>query len=615
MIGVNAAHIPAELRALKCWHAHVNKAPADVNGLPLKAWQEPANCLTFDAAVERATALEAGSASEGQLIGVGIALAASGDVRALDFDGPRDPTTGATAAGVMPLIAGIDSYTELSPSETGFRVLFRAGIEQPGKWKRQDVGWTHATPGKTAAVEMFAGQGFVTITGKRLDGTPTTINERPSTLEHPHFRRQATATPKPVGIARSGGGRDVKEALRALDALRATRFDDRDEWLAVGMMLHSVSPELLPVWQQRTAAKHTCHGDPCGRTDETCAAAWHGFKDRDNAITLASGIMWAHEDQRPARHPADSLPLDVTALELANNPALLQVPASLSPWLVWRGEYNILVGREKLAGKSTLAGSDAVAALKAGLVVLWLTAEESQNRVVKRFADLQAPLGKLILLRRWPQSWDEVEAVIRRRKPDAIYVDSQSSFLFAVDGEVPQTSELEKWQAKGLRFKSWSQLVPAHLAGVCVLVHAKKGDGTYAGSVGIGAAADTIITMRDVDKHPTARRLEMKGRWGFPSEVVRYVDDVQGYVSAADLDGAQLALEQTKAVPKGQLKKIFDALKPGMTYSEWEQAYGGAHETFKSGVRRLKERDLVTQHPQNGTWAPVQFMAEQELAA
>src|SRR5207253_3015438 len=95
-------------------------------------------------------------------------------------------------------------------------------------------------------------------------------------------------------------------------------------------------------------------------------------------------------------------------------------------------------------------------------------------------------------------SWEEVEDVIQRRQPDAVYVDSQASFLYAVDGEVPQTSELEKWQSKGLRFKGWAHLVPDHLAGVCVLAHAKKSDGNYAGSVGIGAAADTIITIRIV---------------------------------------------------------------------------------------------------------------------
>jgi hypothetical protein len=247
------------------------------------------------------------------------------------------------------------------------------------------------------------------------------------------------------------------------------------------------------------------------------------------ALTIANA---REAEPGPVMVEADGLPLDITALELATNADLLKVPDALSPWLTWRGEYSMLVGREKLAGKSTAAASDARGALQAGLRVLWVTAEESQNRVLKRFADLQAPLGNLILLRRWPQSWEEVEAVIQRRQPHLIYVDSLASFLFAVDGEVPQTSELEKWQAKGLRFKRWATL--AEPAGVCVLVHANKATGDYAGSVGIGAAADTIITMRTVANRPSDRLLDTRGRWGFPSRTLRFVDAVQGYVDAPD---------------------------------------------------------------------------------
>ena len=38
------------------------------------------------------------------------------------------------------------------------------------------------------------------------------------------------------------------------------------------------------------------------------------------------------------------------------------------------------------------------------------------------------------------------------------------------------------------------------------------------------------------------------------------------------------------------MKKVLAALRPGLSYSEWEKAYGGKAETFKSTVRRLRER-------------------------
>src|ERR1051326_4269808 len=151
-------------------------------------------------------------------------------------------------------------------------------------------------------------------------------------------------------------------------------------------------------------------------------------------------------------------PLEVSIAELAKNPDLLTVPADVSPWLVKRGLLSMLVGREKLAGKSTLGASDASAAAQRGHLVLWVDVEQGHHRVVKRFVDLQASLGKITTLRRWPQSWDEVEAVISRVRPDAIYVDSVSSFLMAVEGGVPDASEGERWQALVGRFKRWTQL-------------------------------------------------------------------------------------------------------------------------------------------------------------
>src|SRR5262249_35485522 len=155
-------------------------------------------------------------------------------------------------------------------------------------------------------------------------------------------------------------------------------------------------------------------------------------------------------------------------------------------------------------------------------------------------------------------------------------VDSQSSFLFAVDSEVPQTSELEKWQSKGLHFKSWCQLNPERQAGVVVLVHAKKENGEYAGSVGIGAAADTIIQMRAVKDRPACRRLEVLGRWSFPSPLVDFKGDVEGYVAAVD-DDAETVIPGAKPKKQrplsGEMLRVFTVLRSGMAFGEWETAY------------------------------------------
>jgi len=299
---------------------------------------------------------------------------------------------------------------------------------------------------------------------------------------------------------------------------------------------------------------------------------------------------------RAARAPEEGLPLDVTLTALLADPKLLEVPASLSPWLVWAGELTALIGREK-GGKSSLAASDATRAARAGRKVLWLTSEEGLNRVVKRFADLGSTAGlvgdRLLLLRRWPRSWEEIEEVIVRSRPDAVYVDSLSSFLMAVDGEVPATSEGEEWQGRMLKFKRWTTLCAG---GVCVLAHATKLDGQYRGSTGIGAGPDTLITMGRVQNAPTARRLEFVGRWGFPSRTVQFMGDAKGYEEAQDLMGHRRSLTPAR-------QRTLKALKPGMTFTGWHKVSGAPERTFADAVQFFIDNRYVTKHA-NGTYVP-----------
>ena len=52
-----------------------------------------------------------------------------------------------------------------------------------------------------------------------------------------------------------------------------------------------------------------------------------------------------------------------------------------------------------------------------------------------------------------------------------------------------------------------------------------------------------------------------------------------------------------------------------MPYGEWLAAYGGSVNTFKKEVRVLARLGLATHDAEQGTWAPVQFTVEQEVAA
>jgi hypothetical protein len=394
-----------------------------------------------------------------------------------------------------------------------------------------------------------------------------------------------------------GDANDLEQMMRARQKSRSeldlefaallAEYATREPELIAAVMAES--PHARPKW---TTGRGT-------RTwlEQTIARALRDTRDRNHTT-----------DPIEPDAPVETESLDVTVAELATHPELLQLPESVSPWLTWRGQLTLLVGREKLAGKSTLAASDAARAAKAGYRVLWVDAEQGHNRVVSRFVELGAPLDRLMTLRRWPQSWAEVEDVITRREPDAVYIDSVSSFLMAVEGKVPDTSEGEKWQALVGRFKRWTALGPK-VRGVCGLLHATKSDGNYRGSTGIGAAPDVILTMRP-DPDDTARRwLDCIGRWGFPSRCVRFGGEAKGY-SSVDVAAGSVVLGPRLSQTR---RKVLAALKPGTTWTEWRDAWAGNPNTFAHAVAWLRTEGFVKLDDATGKYCRDEFTASQAL--
>src|SRR5258708_24851770 len=78
-----------------------------------------------------------------------------------DLDGCRDVETGELAAWARAFVARFDTYTEVSPSGTGLRLVLKG--KKPGI--KCDF----------AGGEVYDARHFVTITGNHLPGTPTTV--------------------------------------------------------------------------------------------------------------------------------------------------------------------------------------------------------------------------------------------------------------------------------------------------------------------------------------------------------------------------------------------------------------------------------------------------------
>jgi len=119
-----------------------------------------------------------------KVAGAAADVFAPGDLAGVDLDHCRDAATGEIAPWAAEVIAKLDSYTEVSPSGTGLRVMVRAGLDAD-------------TIDHQQGIEIYGGTQarFVTITGQRVDGSRADVRPAPAgVLEGlaAKYRRQRT---------------------------------------------------------------------------------------------------------------------------------------------------------------------------------------------------------------------------------------------------------------------------------------------------------------------------------------------------------------------------------------------------------------------------------------
>src|SRR5262249_47693349 len=115
--------------------------------------------------------------------GVGLVHLPEDELTGIDFDKCRDPWGGDLHDWAARLVATLDTYAEASPSGTGAR-SFAFG-KKPGTRCKQ--GPLEMYDGSTA--EGKAGGRFLTVTGHRLPGAPTTLNRRQPQIDALYHER------------------------------------------------------------------------------------------------------------------------------------------------------------------------------------------------------------------------------------------------------------------------------------------------------------------------------------------------------------------------------------------------------------------------------------------
>jgi hypothetical protein len=108
----------------------------------------------------------------GSYDGVGFALDGKDGLAGFDFDHYLDADGNIKDPRIAELVHRLNSYCEISPSGTGLRVFVFAVLPAGGR--------------KKGGIECYERGRYLTVTGRHLSGTPTTIESRQEEVEAVH---------------------------------------------------------------------------------------------------------------------------------------------------------------------------------------------------------------------------------------------------------------------------------------------------------------------------------------------------------------------------------------------------------------------------------------------
>jgi hypothetical protein len=330
--------------------------------------------------------------------GIGFVFTTEDDLCGVDLDGCLNPETGEIEDWAREIIEELDSYTEISPSGGGVHALVRGELP-PGRNRK-------------GRFEAYDKGRYFTVTGRHLDGTPKTIENRQEQLASV-VRRVLGEQESTNGHGSHGPSNDLSdteilararqaangEAFETLWAGDTSDYASRSEadlalcsrlafWtggdpIRVGALFRQ-SGLYRPKWDERHYANGKTYGEA------TIEKAFEGATE----FYAASDDEWEDPVPLPEGLPPVA-PLD---------PAML--PEPLRGWIVDVSERMQIPPDFAAAGAVIVAGS--LVGRKVGILPKrrddWLVVPNLWGAVVGRpslmkspaLAEVMKPLGRLI---------------------------------------------------------------------------------------------------------------------------------------------------------------------------------------------------------------------------
>lgn len=156
--------IPNELKQLQQWV--VWRYQPGANGKLTKVPYSPSGrkASSTDPKTWASLASALAAYETGGFDGIGIVLTSDTGLVAWDLDECIDAETGELLPWATDLVTRLNSYTEITPSGKGLRVIHKGTLPVDGR--------------RRGPVEVYQNRRYITVTGRRFPGTPSTIEKR-----------------------------------------------------------------------------------------------------------------------------------------------------------------------------------------------------------------------------------------------------------------------------------------------------------------------------------------------------------------------------------------------------------------------------------------------------
>lgn len=215
----------------------------------------------------------AATCEAGKLDGVGYVCADDADRVYWDLDKCRNPITGEIDDWASAYVEECDTYTEITPSGAGLRI-----IGTHGGALRAPIHAAYRLPNGGTGEIFFRAVRFITVTGNRLPGTP----DRLSDIAGPVLDLLAVAGKAQAAspLPDFGETRSREEALAPIEdvraALKAIPNNDLhyDDWVRVGLAAFSATSgtgEGFEAWQAWSSKSGKHH-------DADCLRVWQSIR-------------------------------------------------------------------------------------------------------------------------------------------------------------------------------------------------------------------------------------------------------------------------------------------------------------------------------------------------